>query len=91
MNIYEMYYENGKRFKFYVRRKSWENTIAKIIAIENVEEGGEIPGKKPYHNYQKVTAKFYRGDSVKDCHQLNFLNWGELSCPNTYQYFLIKI
>ena len=88
MNIYEMYYANDKKFGFWVQRDSWENTTAKVISIEGVSEGEDIPGRKPYHNNQKVVAEFYKQESKESCHKGNIDNVSEISCPGTYAYSL---
>lgn len=89
MNIYEMYIENNNNFNFYVKRESWSNTIAKIILIDKVIEGEEIPGTAPYYDNLKVIAEFYKVDDKKNCHKGNLHNIGELSCPGTFKYTLI--
>ena len=86
MNIYEMYYANGKRFGFWIQRNSWGNTIAKVISIEGVNEGEEIQGKKPYFNNQKVMAEFYKENIKSKCHNSNLDNISEISSPGNYSY-----
>ena len=89
MNIYNMYNANNKNFNFYVKRDGWGNTIAKIISIDKVIEGEEIPGTAPYYDNLKVIAEFYKVDDKKNCHKGNLHNIGELSCPGTFKYTLI--
>jgi hypothetical protein len=88
MNVYEMYYANDKKFGFWVQRDSWGYTIAKVISIEGVVEGEEIPGKKPYYANQKVFAEFYKQETKSECHKGNIDNISEISCPGTYAYSL---
>ncbi len=89
-NIYEMYYANKKKYGFYVRRISWGNTIAKVISIENVNEGEGITGQSPYYNNPKVMAEFYKGEKIEDCNSLNVIGVCEISCPGTFSYRLLK-
>ena len=90
MNIYEMYYENNKKFGFWVRRNSWGNTIAKIISIKNVTEGDDIKGKSPYFRNPKVIAEFYKKNNPDDCSIGDLENTDEISCPGTFAYTMIK-
>ena len=83
-----MYYANDKKFGFWVQRNWWGNTIAKVISIEGVIEGEDIPGKSPYHKGQKVIAEFYKQESKDGCHKGNIDNVAEISCPGTYAYAL---
>lgn len=56
-NIYQMYIENRCKFGFYVSRNSWSNKkYAKVIAIEDVEEGKMIDGDPPYFNRKYPTG-----------------------------------
>lgn len=86
MNVYQMYYANGKKFGFWIQRDSWGNTIARVVSIEGVVEGNEIHGKKPYHNNLKVFAEFYKEDDKNNCHIGNLDNTSEVSCPGNYSY-----
>lgn len=88
MNVYEMYYENDKKFGYWIRRDSWGKTIAKVIGIEGVKEGDDIPGAKPYHDNVKVKAEFYRESSKDYCHSENIDNISEVSCPGTFSYYM---
>lgn len=93
-NIYEMYYSNNKKFNFYVVRYNWETIIAKIINIENINEGDDIDGKSPYYKSQKVIAEFYRADwedenCILNCNKKTYLNTRELLCPGNFSYFKI--
>ena len=90
MNIYEMYYENDKSFGFWVVRNTWGNSIAKIISINGVEEGEEIPGAAPYYNNLKVIAEFYKESNKDNCHFGNLYDIIELSCPGTFAYSMYK-
>ena len=86
MNVYQMYYLNNKNFGFFIKRNTWGNTIAKVISIEGVIEGEEIPGPKPYHNNLKVIGEFYKEKNKINCHCGNLDNISEIRCPGTYQY-----
>ncbi len=89
-NLYQMYYDNGKTFGYYVIRDGWSQTIAKVVSIEGISEGDEIPGKPPYHGtpktQPKVIAEFFNGDDPSKCGSLNFKNKGPLRCPSTFGY-----
>lgn len=89
MNIYEMYYENGKQFGFWIMRKSWGNTIAKVVSIDGVIEGEEISGVNPYYGNPKVIAEFYKQTSKENCHSGNLENVSEVSCPGTFSYSMV--
>jgi hypothetical protein len=89
MNIYEMYYENDKQFGFWIKRNYWANTIAKVISIEGVIEGGEIGGSKPYHGNPKVIAEFYNQSEKENCHSGNLEHVTEVSCPGTFGYSML--
>lgn len=90
MNIYQMYYANDKQFGFYVQRKTWGYTIAKVTGIGGVTEGDDIPGAPPYFHNQAVAAEFYQTTNIDQCHQGNCIDVGEISCPGTFQYDLIS-
>ena len=81
-----MYYANEKKFGFFIKRDSWGNTIAKVISIEGVIEGEEIPGRGPYYNNVQVMAEFYKEDDKNNCHSGNLDNISEISCPGNYSY-----
>lgn len=86
MNVYEMYYQNDKNFGFWIKRNSWGNSIAKVISIEGVTEGEDIPGNKPYHNNPIVFAEFYKEDDKYNCHKGNLEGIIEISCPGSFGY-----
>lgn len=86
MNVYQMYYENDKKFGFWIKRNSWGYSIAKVISIEGVIEGDEIPGNKPYHSNPKVIAEFYKEDNKNNCHKGNLEDIIEISCPGSFGY-----
>lgn len=89
MNIYQMYYRNGKKFGFFVQRETWSNTIAKVISIDGVIEGEMIKGKSPYYQNQKVIAEFYNQRNKKDCNNNNIGNTCEMSCPGNFSYIMV--
>lgn len=92
MNIYQMYYSNQKKFNFYVIRDNWVTIIAKVVAIENVEEGKSIKGRYPYFGNPIVIADFYKveqnetGKPAELCKQGEFIERTQLSCPGNYSY-----
>ena len=54
LNIYQMYINNGCRMGFYVHKDSWHpNRYAKVVSIEDVEEGNMIEGEPPYFGGRK--------------------------------------
>lgn len=83
-----MYYENNLKFGFYIIRRGWGKTIAKVVEIEGVKEGNKLMGKSPYFNYPKVTAEFYNKEEFES-NDYYFDNVSEVSCPNTYSYSMI--
>lgn len=83
-----MYYANDKKFGFWIKRDTWENTIAKVISIEGVIEGEKISGRPPYYNNPKVVAEFYKKYNKQDCNSENLDNISEVSCPSNYSYSL---
>jgi hypothetical protein len=89
MNIYEMYYENNKKFNFWIQRDTWGKTIAQVKSIEDTIEGNNIPGRKPYHKNQKVEATFYtKCENTEAFHKNNI---SPISSPGTYSYYMIKV
>jgi hypothetical protein len=88
MNVYEMYYENNKNFGFWIKRNSWGYSIAKVISIEGVTEGEDIPGYAPYYSNPKVIAEFYKETNKDDCHSGNLEDIIEISCPGNYSYYM---
>ena len=95
MNIYQMYYENNKKFGYWVQRYTWANTVAKVTSIEGVKEGENIPGRKPYHNKQKVYGEFYKinnkGEIVEKIDQSTIsYHPGEITSPGTNSYTMLK-
>lgn len=89
MNVYQMYYANEKKFGFFIKRNYWGRLIAKVISIEGVIEGEEIPGKKPYHNNPIVIGEFYIEYEKKWCLSENLDNISEISCPGNYSYHML--
>jgi len=89
MNVYQMYYANGKRFGYFICRDTWGKTIAKVISIEGVNEGENIPGRKPYHRNQIVMAEFYKETDENECHNGNIDNVSAVRCAGTYSYDMI--
>jgi hypothetical protein len=87
MNVYEMYYENGKKFGYWIRRKSWGDTLAKVIDIEGVIEGEDIKGSPPYFNDPKVYAIVYGPHSPNEARSEKKII-SEIRCPGTYSYTL---
>lgn len=81
-----MYYANNKKFNFYIQRNTWEYTIAKVISIEGVIEGKEIPGKAPYYNNPIVMAEFYKEEYKENCNKDNINNISEVNCPGNFSY-----
>lgn len=90
MNIYEMYYANGKKFGFWIKRNSWDYHIAKVTEIESVLEGEDIPGKQPYFNNQKVKAEFYNQTNIENCNSGNLIETIKVSCPGTFAYTMLQ-
>jgi len=86
MSVYEIYYENNKKFNFWVQRDSWGWTVAKVISIGDIKEGKPLGGRKPYYKNQKIMAEFYTVIDKK----LIFDNVSELSCGGTNQYNFIE-
>lgn len=86
-NIFEMYHDNGDCAGFWVVRKSWGRTVARVVKVFG-KESGSIPGVPPYHSYSESRArKNWNFGVVMD------VFWGLrdydrclLSCPGTYSY-----
>jgi hypothetical protein len=86
-NIFEMYHDNGDCAGFWVKRKSWGNTVARVLKVFG-QESGPLPGNPPYHGYSESKA---RKDSK--CGVLMQVWYGMekpeievMSCPGTYGY-----
>lgn len=48
-NIFQLYFEHGCCFGFYVHRDSWRpDRYAKLVKIDGVEDGKPIDGQPPY-------------------------------------------
>lgn len=95
MNVYEMYYNNGKKFPYFIQRSTWGKTLAKVISIENTIDGKDIPGKAPYFGNPKVMAEFYTFNtheecSIDNCTTENLDNVSEVRSPGNYSYYLIE-
>lgn len=73
-NIYQMYVANGNKAGFWVKRNSWSWQTALITSIGGQVEG-ELEGKAPYFNNQKVKALM--GGIGREV---------EITCPGTYGY-----
>lgn len=82
MNVYAMYTVVG-RAGFWVRRKSWGNTVALVKSVGGINEG-ELPGNPPYHGNPVVIVDVYSvaGELLETD--------AELSCPGTGDYELVK-
>ncbi len=49
MNIFEMYYANGKSTDFWVVRNSWGKTVARVVSIADITSGTLTGlGRYPY-------------------------------------------
>ena len=49
INIYQMYVKNNCKLGFYVRSDKWrQERFAKVVEIQNVEDGKMIEGESPY-------------------------------------------
>jgi len=82
-NIYQMYAANGNRAGFYVRRNSWAQTYARVVAVDG-REAGPLSGRPPYYGNPPVTMDVYNWDgTVRAVAQ-------PLSCPGTYGYSLFE-
>jgi hypothetical protein len=100
MNIFELYYDNGKSADFWVIRNSWGNTVARVVAIDKFQEGTlKGIGQFPYFDdaKEKVYAEIYNlveenGEQIfeqvfpifEKCPHNPTL--AILSCPGTYAY-----
>ena len=87
INVYQMYYDNQKKYGYFIQRDTWEKWIAQVILIEGVQEGEDIPGIEPYFKSQKIIGNFYK------YHSDNFWeyqNTQEISCPGTFAYSLLN-
>ena len=90
-NIYQIYHFENK-LNFYVKRYTWENTIAKVIFINGVEEGKRIIGKPPYYGTPLVMAEFYRVTILEDDSlEGEFINEGVLQCSGNYSWLKINV
>lgn len=105
MNVFQMYYCNGKEVGFWIKRNSWGNTVAKVISIDDQTTGSlKSFGSYPYFNKakEKVYAEIYKiveiTDNIITLHQTKpefFIssqdpNLGYISCPGTFGYDLLN-
>lgn len=74
MNIYEMYLAN-RGAGFWVRRQSWERTVARITSV------GPLEGRAPYYGNPQVLTDVY--DLIAGA--LKEVN-AALSCAGNYTY-----
>ncbi len=80
-NIYSFYNKNLD-FGFCVRRSSWaKTTFAKVVYIEGVIPGNEMPGKPPYYYNPQVYAVLYMAN--KEPQAIG------LTTPGGYDYELV--
>jgi hypothetical protein len=57
INIYQMYVKNNCKLGFYVRSDKWrKERFAKVVEIQNVEDGKMIEGEPPYYGGFKYPA-----------------------------------
>ena len=84
-----MYKTNDYKFGFFVKRDNWENTLAKVVSIEGVEEGKPIKGKQPYFGNPEVKAEFYKTSNIDECTPKNLDNTSVLSGAGNYSYSLV--
>jgi len=89
MNIYQMYYHNGQKLKFFIKRNNWLNTIACVVSIQGITEGDDLPGKPPYFYNPKVIAIYWKEWSYKKCCRDNIDNISNVSCPGTFSYSFV--
>ena len=82
-----MYESNNYQLGFFIQRRNWGLTIAKVIEIEGVEEGQPIPKdlKEPI-----VRAKFYRAGQPWQATEENYLNIDRVTYPLTSSYDWIR-
>lgn len=100
MNVFEMYYANGKRADFWIVRDSWGSVVARVESISGISSGPlKGLGRWPYFDKAKnrVRVELYRREQTEDGELLRqieatFTPWptnpryGMLSCPGTYAY-----
>lgn len=86
MNVYQMYYKNGKRLPFYIRRDTWGDTVAKVHSIKGVVEGDDLPGYPPYYNNPDFYADFIKISTAEIVGKDQ-----KVSCPGTYSYSMCDI
>lgn len=86
-NIFEMYHDNGDRAGFWVVRKSWGHTVARVISVLG-KESGVLDGTPPYHGYSESKAKKDEnfGVVVQVWWGLKEYEVTLLRCPGTYGY-----
>ena len=97
MNIFEMYYKNGKQAGFWVRRDSWRNIVAKVVSISGFKEGSlKGVGRFPFFNDAEVYAEIYKiegGTLKRENPKFGFKkdepDLAIISSPGTYAYTLI--
>lgn len=69
MNIFQMYYANGKAANFWIQRQSWGTTVARVVSIGGQESGSlKQFGYFPYFNEakEKVYAEMYQWEKDSD-------------------------
>jgi hypothetical protein len=84
MNVYQMYGYSGNRVSFWIKRKNWTNTVAKVTSIAN-QKSGRLKGTPPYFNNPIVKAHIFNlstGELLEEN--------ATLSCPGAYTYELIE-
>lgn len=105
MNVFEMYYKNGKKIDFWIMRDSWRNVVARVVSIAGFESGPlKGLGRFPYFNDAKesVYAEIYEIIEMENRVVLNQImpKFGAcpddpklsiISCPGTYGYRLVSL
>ncbi|MDO8330871.1 MAG: hypothetical protein Q7T36_10430 [Fluviicoccus sp.] len=100
VNIFQMYYANGKKAGFWVMRDSWKHLVARVVSVSGIESGPlKGLGRFPFFNEAKeaVYAETYEliktegGYLFKQalpkfdvCPTDSTLSI--ISCPGTYAY-----
>lgn len=74
-----MYEANGNKAGFYVRRRTWGNTYARVVAVGGRAEG-PLPGEPPYFGNPEVLVDVFKNDGRQ------VASGDVLSCPGTYSY-----
>jgi hypothetical protein len=78
-NVFSLFFANERKLGFWIRRWTWTNTCAQVVAIANFK------GPPPYYGNPAVTADIYDLTTGELRERVE-----RLTCAGSYQWEMIS-